>query len=45
MVVTGAGCTPMIALGISYMDENVKAKASPMYAGVFVAGGIGGELP
>ena len=45
MVVAGAGCTPMIALGIPYMDENVKAKASPMYVGVFMAGGIAGELP
>ncbi|KAJ7337829.1 hypothetical protein OS493_007987 [Desmophyllum pertusum] len=30
MVVAGAGCTPMYALGIPYMDENVKAKVSPM---------------
>jgi len=45
MVVAGAGCTPMIALGIPYMDENVKAKASSMYVGVFMAGGIAGELP
>ena len=44
MVVSGAGCTPMIALGIPYMDENVKAKASPMYVGVFMASGIAGEL-
>ena len=42
MVVAGAGCTPMYALGIPYMDENVKAKVSPMYVGVFVACGIAG---
>ena len=44
MVVAGAGCTPMIALGIPYIDENVSAKASPMYVGIFVAGGIAGKL-
>ena len=45
MVVEGSGCTQMYALGIPYMDENVKAKVSPMYVGVFVAAGIIGELP
>ncbi|PFX24711.1 solute carrier organic anion transporter family member 4A1-like isoform X2 [Stylophora pistillata] len=40
MVVAGAGCTPMYALGIPYMDENVKAKVTPMYVGIFVASGI-----
>ena len=45
MVVAGAGCTPMYALGIPYMDENVKAKVTPMYVGIFVASGICGELP
>ena len=35
----------MYALGIPYMDENVKAKVTPMYAGIFVASGICGELP
>ena len=44
MVVAGAGCTPMIALGIPYMDENVSAKVSPMYVGIFFASGISGEL-
>ncbi|XP_078360965.1 solute carrier organic anion transporter family member 4A1-like [Oculina patagonica] len=42
MVVAGAGCTPMFALGIPYMDENVSAKVSPLYVGIFVAGGIAG---
>jgi len=40
MVVAGGGCTPMIALGIPYMDENVSAKVSPMYMGIFFASGI-----
>ena len=44
MVVAGAGCTPMYALGVPYMDENVKAKVSPLYMGLFVASGILGEL-
>jgi len=44
MVVAGAGCTPMIALGIPYMDENVSANVSPMYVGIFFASGISGEL-
>ena len=44
MVVAGAGCTPMIALGIPYMDENVSSKVSPMYVGIFFASGISGEL-
>ena len=42
MVVAGSGCTPMIALGIPYMDENVSARASPMYVGIFMASGITG---
>ena len=45
MVVAGSGCTPMYALGIPYMDENVKAKASPMYVGIFAGSGIVGKLP
>ena len=44
MVVAGAGCTPMIALGIPYMDENVSANVSPMYVGIFLACGILGEF-
>lgn len=40
MVVAGAGCTPMYALGIPYMDENVKDKVTSMYVGIFVASGI-----
>ena len=43
MVVAGTGCTPMIALGIPYMDENVSAKVSPMYVGIFLACGIAGS--
>ena len=42
MVVAGAGCTPMIALGIPYLDENVSAKAAPMYVGILMACGITG---
>ena len=45
MVVAGSGCTPMYALGIPYVDENVKAKVTPMYVGVFVASGIIGKSP
>ena len=45
MVVAGAGCTPMYTLGIPYMDENVKAKVTPMYVGIFAASGILGKLP
>ena len=44
MVVAGTGCTPMIALGIPYMDENVSPKVSPMYVGIFFASGISGGL-
>ena len=44
MVVAGSGCTPMIALGIPYMDENVSANVSPMYVGIFLACGILGEF-
>ena len=43
MVVMGCGCTPMYALGIPYMDENFKAKVSPMYVGIFAASGIAGK--
>ena len=45
MVVAGAGCTQMYTLGIPYMDENVKAKVTPMYVGIFAASGILGKLP
>ena len=45
MVVAGAGCTPMYTLGIPYMDENVKAKVTPVYVGIFAASGILGKLP
>lgn len=44
MVVAGAGCTPMYALGIPYIDENVKSKVTPMYVGLFLASGIIGKL-
>ena len=44
MFVAGAGASPMYALGIPYIDENVKPKVSPMYLGFFVASGIGGKL-
>ena len=29
----GAGATPLYTLGVTYMDENLKAKLSPMYMG------------
>ena len=45
MAVAGAGSTPMYSLGIPYIDENVKARVTPMYVGIFVASGICGELP
>ena len=44
MFVAGAGSTPLYALGVSYMDENVKAKVSPIYLGIFVAFGILGKI-
>ena len=44
MVVAGAGTTPMYALGIPYMDENVSPTVSPMYVGIFMASGIAGKL-
>ncbi|XP_048581893.1 solute carrier organic anion transporter family member 4A1 isoform X2 [Nematostella vectensis] len=44
MLVMGSGATPMIALGIPYMDENVKAKVSPMYVGIFYSSGIFGAF-
>ena len=44
MVIAGAGFTPMHALGIPYMDENVSAKVSPMYVGIFITCGIFGKL-
>ena len=43
MVLAGAGATPMYALGIPYIDENVKKKVAPMYVGAFTASGIVGE--
>lgn len=42
MVVSGIGSIPKYTLGIPYIDENVKAKAAPMYFGIFVAFGIVG---
>lgn len=42
MVVAGIGNSPLYALGVPYMDQNVKAKVSPMYLGIFV--GFGGIL-
>ena len=44
MVVAGAGYTPMHALGIPYMDENVSATVSPIYVGIFITCGIAGKL-
>ena len=42
MVVAGIGSSPKYALGVPYIDENVDAKAAPMYFGIFVAFGIVG---
>ena len=42
MVIAGAGATPMYALGIPYMDENVKKKVLPMYVGTSNATGTVG---
>jgi len=42
MVIGGLGFSPLYALGVPYMDQNVKAKVSPMYLGIFV--GFGGIL-
>jgi len=33
----GAGATPLFTLGITYMDENVKSKMTPVYSGIFYA--------
>ena len=43
MVLAGAGATPMYALGVPYIDENVKKKVLPMYVGAFTASGIVGK--
>jgi len=40
MFVAGAGCTPMISLGIPYLDENVSKENSPLYVGLFQTSGI-----
>ena len=42
MIVAGVGNSPLNALGVPYMDQNVKNKVSPMYLGIFV--GFGGIL-
>ncbi|KXJ27791.1 solute carrier organic anion transporter family member 4C1 [Exaiptasia diaphana] len=42
MLVIGAGSTPMWNLGTAYMDENVKAKAAPIYIGIFSCSGVMG---
>ena len=36
---------PNVHVGNPYMDENVKAKVTPMYVGIFAASGILGKLP
>ncbi|KAL9981591.1 hypothetical protein ACROYT_G010316 [Oculina patagonica] len=40
MIVVGTGSTPLYALGVPYVDENVKKEGSPMYLGIFAALGI-----
>lgn len=42
MIVAGIGNSPLYALGVPYLDQNVKKKVSPMYLGIFV--GFGGIL-
>ena len=43
MFIAGAGCTPMISLGIPYLDENVSKENSPLYVGLFQTSGIFGK--
>ena len=43
MVVVGIGTPAQYVLGVPYVDENVKAKVSPMYLGIFIAFGILGK--
>ena len=38
----GIGNSPLYALGVPYLDQNVKKKVSPMCLGIFV--GFGGIL-
>ena len=40
MIVAGIGNSPLYALGVPYLDQNVKENVSPMYLGIFV--GFGG---
>eukprot|EP00794_Sanderia_malayensis_P014075 gene14074-15542_t len=40
MFVAGAGCTPMISLGIPFLDESVSRKTSAIYVGIFQTSGI-----
>eukprot|EP00112_Aurelia_sp_Birch-Aquarium-sp1_P006957 Seg176.4 transcript_id=Seg176.4/GoldUCD/mRNA.D3Y31 product="Solute carrier organic anion transporter family member 4A1" protein_id=Seg176.4/GoldUCD/D3Y31 len=40
MFIAGAGCAPMISLGIPYMDESVSQNNSPIYLGLFQSSGI-----
>ena len=44
MFIAGAGCTPMISLGIPYMDESVSKENSPLYIGLFQTSGIFGKF-
>ena len=40
MFIAGAGCAPMISLGIPYIDESVSQHNSPIYLGLFQSAGI-----
>ena len=40
MFIAGAGCAPMISLGVPYMDESVSQYNSPIYLGLFQSSGI-----
>ena len=44
MFIAGAGCAPMISLGIPYMDESTSRENSPLYVGAFQTSGILGIL-
>lgn len=44
MFIAGAGCTPMISVGIPFMDENVSRVNSPLYIGIFQSSGVIGKV-
>lgn len=36
-IILGIGATPLLTLGVSYIDENVNPKHSPVYMGIIYA--------